>query len=145
MLLGPSSSSTVALDPGTKVAGIIILPLLGQDLLNCLLRLSLETREQVAEGLRSGQEQESYLSQSQVPKKGLRSIGMLSPGSHSWTVTCPHFFPSGSTGAQVRRPAQPQEQQGASHVGDGPEAAHRAPGPAFRAPTAFQPSLPPWD
>lgn len=67
LLLGPSLSSTVALDPGTEVTRIIVLPLLGQDLLNCLLRLSPETREQVAEGLRSGQE--SYLSQSQVPKR----------------------------------------------------------------------------
>lgn len=59
----------------------------------------------------------------------------------SWTVTCPPSL-SGSLGAQVCGTADPQEQQGPPHSGDGLDQAHSASGPGFQLNVDFQPTLP---
>lgn len=59
----------------------------------------------------------------------------------SWAVTCPPS-PSGSLGAQVGGTADPQEQQGPPHPGDGLDEAHPAPGSELQLNVDLQPTLP---
>lgn len=61
--------------------------------------------------------------------------------SLSWAVTCPPSL-SGSLGTQVCGTADPEEQQGPPHSGDGLDQAHPAPGPGFQLKVDFQPTFP---
>ena len=107
-------SGTSVLELGSEVTGITVL--------NC--SLSPETRQQGAEGSKIWTAIIAKLEPRATEMS--RSTGDAEPRKPQLSP-CPISPPSGSLGAQVRRPAERQEQPGASHTGDGPPAAHRAP------------------